>query len=131
MTVAQYIDGSSPLARKALKQLRATIRKAATGITERISYRIPVFELDGQYLPYIAGFENHVSVYPVTAGMVARYGKAMARFRHGKGTLRFSLTEPLPLDLVSKLAKLRVRERRVSRQTRKAHSKRGVRRARQ
>lgn len=126
MTVAQYIDGSSPLVRKALKQLRAAIKKAAPGITERISYRIPVFELDGQYLLYIAGFKNHVSVYPVTASMVARYGKAIAPFRHGKGTLRFSLTEPLPLDLVSKLAKLRVQERRASSRTRIAHSKRRV-----
>lgn len=120
MTVTDYIDGTSPPVRKALKQLRTTIKKAAPGITERISYRIPVFELNGKYLLYIAGFRNHVSVYPVTASMVARYGKAIAPFRHGRGTLRFSLTETLPLDLVRKLAKLRVQERRASSRTKRA-----------
>lgn len=111
-TVAAYIAGTPPAARRALKQLRAAIRAAAPGITERISYRIPTFDLDGRRLLYIAAFTNHVSVYPVTPGMVARHGKAIARYRTGKGTLRFPLDQPIPAGLVGKLAKVRVRERR-------------------
>jgi uncharacterized protein YdhG (YjbR/CyaY superfamily) len=103
-----------PVARRALKQLRTAIKAAAPGITERISYRIPTFELDGQYLLYMAAFKEHVSVYPVTSGMLARYGKAIAPYRAGKGTLRFPLNAPIPTDLVAKLAKVRVRERRMS-----------------
>ena len=87
------------------------IRAAAPGVTER-SYRIPVFELDGRYLLYIAAFRDHVSIYPVTAGMVANYGKRIAPYRSGKGTLRFPLGEPLPLKLITKLARVRVGERR-------------------
>lgn len=113
-TVADYIAKTPPPARRAIKQLRAAIKAAAPGITERISYRIPTFELDGRYLLYIAGFKHHVSVYPVTSGMLARYGKAIAPYRAGKGTLRFSLDTPIPTDLVTKLAKVRVRERRDS-----------------
>lgn len=112
MTVADYIARTPPGARRALKQLRAAIRKAAPGITERISYRIPTFDLDGRYLLYIAAFKDHVSVYPVTAGMVAVYGKAIAPYRKGKGTLRFSLGTRIPTGLVAKLAKVRVQERR-------------------
>jgi len=113
-TVAVYIAKTPPVARRALKQLRTAIKAAAPGITERISYRIPTFELDGQYLLYMAAFKEHVSVYPVTSGMLARYGKAIAPYRAGKGTLRFPLNAPIPTDLVAKLAKVRVRERRVS-----------------
>ena len=113
-TVAGYLAQASPVARRALKQLRAAIKTAAPGITERISYRIPTFDLNGQYLLYIAAFERHVSVYPVTGLMVARYGKAIAPYRAGKGTLRFSLDAPIPIDLVAKLAKVRVQERRAS-----------------
>lgn len=112
-TVADYIARTPPLARRALKQLRAAIKAAAPGITERISYRIPTFDLDGRYLLYIAAFKEHVSVYPVTAGMLARYGKAIAPYRAGKGTLRFPLDEPIPVGLVARLAKVRVRERRA------------------
>ena len=112
--VADYIASKPPVARRALKQLRAAIKAAAPGITERISYRIPTFDLDGRYLLYIAAFKDHVSVYPVTSGMLARYGKAIAPYRAGKGTLRFPLDSPIPADLVAKLAKVRVGERRPS-----------------
>ena len=113
-TVAAYIAKMPPVARRALEQLRTAIKAAAPDITERVSYRIPTFELDGQYLLYIAGFKEHVSVYPVTSGMLVRYGKAIAPYRTGKGTLRFPLDAPVPTDLVAKLAKVRVREHRVS-----------------
>ena len=112
-TVADYIAKTPPAARRALKQLRTAIKAATPGITERISYRIPTFELDGRYLLYIAAFKEHVSVYPVTSGMLARYSKAIAPYRAGKGTLRFPLDAPIPTDLVAKLAKVRVRERRA------------------
>lgn len=110
-TVARYIAAAPPAARKALKAMRAAIKSAAPGITERISYRIPVFELDGKYLLYIAAFREHVSLYPVTSGIVAAYGKDIAKFRHGKGTLRFPLTKPVPVGLIKKLAKVRIEER--------------------
>lgn len=110
-TVADYMARTPPPARRLLKQLRTAIKAAAPGITERISYRIPTFDLDGRYLLYIAAFREHVSLYPVTAGMVARYAKAIAPYRAGKGTLRFPLDGVIPTGLITKLAKVRVRER--------------------
>ena len=112
-TVAQYIADTPPAARKALKAIRAAIKSVAPGITERISYRIPTFDLDGRYLLYMAAFKEHVSVYPVTAGIVSRYGEEIAKFRSGKGTLRFPLDKPIPVSLIRKLAKVRIEERRV------------------
>lgn len=113
-TVSDYTANAPPLARKALKQLRAAIKAAAPGITERISYRIPTFDLNGRYLLYIAAFKEHVGVYPVTAGMVAKYRAALEPYRSGKGTLRFPLDAPIPVGLVTKLAKVRVQERRAA-----------------
>jgi len=112
MSVSDYIANAPPKARTALRQLRRAIRAAAPGITERISYRMPTFDLDGRYLLYIAAHTAHVSVYPVTAGMVAKYAKAIAPYRAGKGTLRFALGEPIPVALITRLAKVRVQERR-------------------
>ena len=113
-SVSEYIAATPTPARQALRQLRRAIRAAAPGITERISYRIPVFELEGKYLLYIAAFREHVSVYPVTSGIVAKYEKAIAPYRSGKGTLRFPLDAPVPVALVAKLAKVRVEERRAA-----------------
>ena len=111
-TVSAYIASAPPKARTSLRQIRGAIKKAAPGITERISYRIPTFDLDGRYLLYMAGFNDHVSIYPATASMMARYGKQLKPYRSGAGTLRFVLGEDLPLALITKLAKLRVQERR-------------------
>lgn len=112
-TVSEYIAAAPPKTRTALRQIRAAIRKAAPGITERISYRIPCFALDGKYLLYTAAFKDHVSIYPRTASMMAKYGDQLKPYRSGAGTLRFELGARLPLGLITKLARLRVRERRA------------------
>lgn len=109
--VARYIADAPTKQRSALKKLRAAIRRGAPGVTERLSYGIPTFDLDGKYLLYIAQFKEHVSVYPITRAMAAEHGKAIAPYRHGRGTLRFSLNEKIPVALVEKLAKTRSRER--------------------
>src|SRR4051794_25140440 len=94
-TVSEYLAATPPKARKVLRQLRAAIKAAAPDITERISYRIPTFDIDGGRLLYIAAFKEHVGLYPVTAGMVAAHGPAIAPYRSGKGTLRFPLDGPI------------------------------------
>ena len=113
-TVSEYIASTPPKARKLLQQIRRAIRKAAPGISERISYRIARFDLDGKYLLYMAAFKDHVSIYPATASMMAKHGEMLKRYRSGAGTLRFELDARLPLGLITKLAKLRVQERRAA-----------------
>ena len=113
-TVSEYIASAPPKAQKSLRQIRGAIKKAAPGIKERISYRIPTFDLDGKYLLYMAAFKDHVSIYPATASMMAKYGERLKPHRSGAGTLRFDLGERLPLGLITKLAKLRVQERRAT-----------------
>ena len=125
-SVTEYIAAAPPKARKALRQIRSAIKNAAPGITERLSYRIPTFDLDGKYLMYMAAFKDHVSIYPATKSMMAKYGKQLLPHRSGAGTLRFELEERLPLGLITKLAKLRVQERRAasaSKRARRARTK--------
>ncbi|HKS04900.1 MAG TPA: DUF1801 domain-containing protein [Gemmatimonadaceae bacterium] len=112
-SVAEYLAAVPPKPRKALRQIRAAIRKASTGITERISYGIPTFDFDGKYLLYMAAFKNHISIYPATKRMMAKYGAQLRPYRAGAGTLRFRFDARLPLALITKLARMRVRERRA------------------
>ncbi|HEV8125979.1 MAG TPA: DUF1801 domain-containing protein [Gemmatimonadales bacterium] len=114
LTVSEYIAAAPPNARKSLRQIRGAIRKAAPGITERISYRIPTFDLDGKYLLYMAAFKDHISIYPATGSMMARYGEQLRPHRSGAGTLRFDLGERIPLGLITRIARLRVQERRAA-----------------
>ena len=109
-TVAEYIAKCAPQSRKPLRALRALVRAAAPRATEKISYGIPAFVLDGRNLVYIAGWKDHVSVYPVTAGVARELKSAIKPYRTGKGTLQFRLDAPIPKTLIKKIVKIRMRE---------------------
>lgn len=103
-TIDEYIAGFPPKVQAILKKVRQTIRKAAPGTEERISYQIPTFTLNGKYVVYFAGFSKHISVYPVPTG-TAELRREMAAYKVGKGTLRFSLDKPIPYELITKVVK--------------------------
>src|SRR5687767_10684664 len=92
-TVGEYIAAQPAPARAALRRVRAAIRKALPRATEGISYRIPIYKLDGVMVLYFAGFQRHYSIYPATARVVSALGKALAGRVHSKATIRFPLDE--------------------------------------
>jgi uncharacterized protein YdhG (YjbR/CyaY superfamily) len=108
-TIDDYIAGFPPDVQAALRQVRATIREAAPDTEEAISYRIPTFNLNGRYLIYFAGFKNHVSVYPAPMG-AAELADEMALYGSGKGTMKFPLNKPIPLDLIRRIVEFRRKE---------------------
>ena len=109
-SVQQYLKHQPEAAQKQLERVRRAIRKAVPRAEESISYQIPTFKLDGRALLYFAGFKQHYSLYPATAGVVARFGQELERHLVSKGTLRFSLSEPVPTGLIADIAKQRARE---------------------
>ena len=112
-TVDEYLASFSPEARKVLEEVRAAIRAAVPGTEERISYGIPTFTLGGRYVVYFSGWKHHVAVYPIpeleTDDPLTR---EIAPYRAGKGTLRFGLDEPLPLELIGRVAARLLEQRR-------------------
>lgn len=105
--VDDYIARFPTDVRRRLKQMRATIRKAAPGATETISYSIPAFKTN-RMLVWYAAFSNHIGFYP-GAGGVAHFKNELSSYRFAKGSIRFPFDEPLPLALVTKIVKFCVR----------------------
>ena len=105
----EYISTFPEDMQKILEELRSTIRAAAPGAQESISYNIPTFTLNGKYLIYFAGWKNHISIYPIPTGSEA-FNKQVSKYVEGKGTLKFPLNKPLPLNLITKIVKLKVAE---------------------
>ena len=107
--IEEYISGFPKDTQKILEQIRATIKKAAPDAEETISYAIPAFTLKGRHLVYFAGYENHTSLYPAPRGNDA-FKKELSAYKGGKGTVQFPLDKPIPLDLITKIVKFRVKE---------------------
>ena len=107
-SIDDYIAGFPAEIQVLLQQMRRTIHEAAPEATEAISYQMPTFKLHGN-LVHFAAFKDHIGFFPAPSGIDA-FTEEIARYRTGKGTLRFSLTEPLPLDLVRRIVLYRVQE---------------------
>jgi uncharacterized protein YdhG (YjbR/CyaY superfamily) len=59
---------------------------------------------------YFAGWRKHYSLYPATAPLVAAFKDDLAPYAVSKGTIRFPLSQPIPVKLIERIAKFRARE---------------------
>src|SRR5436853_3825847 len=106
-SVNEYIASKPRDVRAVLKQVRSTIRKAVPAAEEVISYQIPVYKLNGVPVLYFAGWKNHYSLYPASDALVAAFKDELAGYELSKGTIRFPLSEPVPVNLIERIAKFR------------------------
>lgn len=108
-TIDEYLARVPEPARGILQKIRAAIRSAAPPeTTEAISYGIPTFKYRGS-LVWFAAFSKHCSLFP-TASVIERYKKELKGFPTSKGTIKFTADKPLPIALVKKMVKARVRQ---------------------
>lgn len=106
-TIEQYIDSFPEDKRPMLEEIREVIQKAAPQATETINYGIPTFKLNGN-LVHFGGYKTHIGFYPGSEAVEA-FLPEVEKFEHSKGTIQFPLDEPLPVDLIRKITKYRVK----------------------
>lgn len=107
-TIDDYIAGFPKDVQVILEDLRATIRKAAPEAEETINYQIPTFTLNGN-LVHFAAYKNHIGFYPTPSG-IAAFKKELSAYEGAKGSVQFPIDKPLPLRLITKIVKFRVKE---------------------
>jgi uncharacterized protein YdhG (YjbR/CyaY superfamily) len=106
--VDEYIAGFPKEIQQLLKAVRATIKKAAPKAEEMISYQMPAYKYHGS-LVYFAAFKNHIGFYATPTGHTA-FKKELSVYKEGKGSVQFPHNQPLPLALISRIVKFRVKE---------------------
>ena len=107
-TVDEYIKAFPAATQKILQQVRKSIKDAAPKAEEVVSYNMPAYKLDGM-LVYFAAYDKHIGFYP-TPGGIAAFKKELSVYKSAKGSVQFPVDEPMPLALITKIVKFRVKE---------------------
>ena len=109
-SVDEYIASQPESVQGVLERVRSTIRKALPGAEEVISYKIPTYKLQGSSVLYFAGWRRHYSLYPANDHVVTAFKDDLAPYEVHKGTIRFPLSQPVPVKLIGRIAKFRAKE---------------------
>jgi len=106
----QYILSYPADIRDRLQKIRSLVKKLAPDASEKISYGMPAFTLDGMLL-YFAAHTKHIGFYPFTSAIEA-FREELSDYKTAKGSIQFPNNKPLPLKLISQIIEFRVIENR-------------------
>ncbi|HTM03835.1 MAG TPA: DUF1801 domain-containing protein [Vicinamibacterales bacterium] len=109
-SVREYIASKPKESRAALTAVREAIRRALPKAEEGLAYQMPAYTLNGVGVLYFAGWKSHYSIYPASDAMVQAFAKELAPYARSKATIKFPLSEPVPVKLIERLAKFRGRQ---------------------
>ena len=110
MTIDEYLDSAPEPQRSTLERVRRSLRSLLPEASEGISYGVPAFKIDGKAVAGYAFFKNHCSYFPHSGSVLERLADELGAYEWSKGTLRFSIDEPLPQALLARLVEVRVNE---------------------
>jgi uncharacterized protein YdhG (YjbR/CyaY superfamily) len=108
-SIDAYIATFPAETQKKLEELRAVIKTAVPEAEEKIAYHMPTFALNGN-LVLFAAWKTHIGFYGTSYAILEQLKEECAPFTNEKGSLKFPLNKPLPVNLISKIVKLRVAE---------------------
>jgi uncharacterized protein YdhG (YjbR/CyaY superfamily) len=106
-SVDEYIAAQPEALRPKLEQVRDAIRRAVPEAVEGIGYGMPGYKLHGKPMLYFAGFKEHYSLFAASGTFFAVLENELSGYELRKGTVHFPLTKPVPVKLISQIAKLR------------------------
>ena len=107
-SIDEYIATFPEDVQKILQELRAVIKAAAPDAQETISYQIPTFTLNGN-LVHFGAWKKHIGFYPTSSGTQA-FEQELSVYESAKGSIKFPIDKPLPLELIGRIVKFRVAE---------------------
>ncbi|RZK43175.1 MAG: hypothetical protein EOO90_04210 [Pedobacter sp.] len=106
--IDSYIATFPASVQQHLNDIRAAISESAPEATEKISYGMPTFYLNGNLI-HFAGYKNHIGLYATPSGH-QMFKEELSKYKQGKGSVQFPLSEPMPLDLIKRITRFRVQE---------------------
>lgn len=108
-SIDEYIATFPESVQKILEEIRATIKAAAPGAEEKISYNMPAFKVNGEFFAHFAAWKTHIGMYPIPAGDES-FQKEVLQYQGAKSALNFPIDKPIPLNLIGRIVKFRIAE---------------------
>lgn len=108
--VAAYLASLLPEPRRRLVKLRGAILAAAPGAVEGFSYGVPAIRVDGKPVVCYAAAKAHYSLFPMSGAVMRAFAADLKAYDTSKGTIRFSMDQPLPVQLVRRIVKAKLAE---------------------
>ena len=109
-SVDEYIAKQPEAMQPILARVRSTVRRAVPKAEEVISYQIPAYRLPEGIVLYFAGWKKHYSLYPIIGRVAKAFQEELSWYDRSKGTVRFPMSEPVPVKLIARIAKFRAKE---------------------
>lgn len=109
-TIDEFISNYPEDTQAILQEIRQVIKSVVPDAKEKISYGIPTFELDGKNLVHFSAYEKHVGFYPGSGG-IAAFQEQLKEYETSKGTVRFPIDKPMPIDLIKTITLYCVEQR--------------------
>ncbi len=106
--VESYINSFPKPVQAILEKIRKVVKKSAPKAKEGISYGMPEYKQEGPVL-YFAAFKHHIGFYPTPSGISA-FKKYLSKYKSSKGAVQFPIDKPIPLAIIEKMVKFKVKE---------------------
>ncbi len=108
-TVDDYLSNLPADVLPLMEKVRAAILFAAPNAEEIISYQMPAYKQNGM-LVYFAAFKDHCSLFPASKQVLEIFKEELKPFKTFGGTIQFTTHKPLPVHLIKKIVKYRLKE---------------------
>lgn len=108
-SVDAYIADFPAEVQSIMQDIRALIKTTAPNAEESISYGLPTYKLGGKPLVYFGGYKHHIGFYATPTGHEA-FAEELSKYKQGKGSVQFPLSEPMPMDLIDRIVRFRIEE---------------------
>lgn len=107
--IERYIKQFPDKVQEILHNIRKLILDVAPDSDEHISYGMPAYKTNGKPLVYFAAFKKHIGFYATPSGH-KEFQKELSKYKQGKGSVQFSLDQPIPYNLIERIVEFRLIE---------------------
>jgi len=109
-TIEEYIEAAPEETQEKLRELHDTIRQAAPQAKEALKWSMPAYSYQ-KILVTFAVFKHHIGFYPMPS-VIKTFAKDLLKYKTATGSVQFPLDQKLPVSLIRRMVRFRVKESR-------------------